>query len=172
MNTLTLIQTAILEDMFKEVRETFDSIIGNFYREQGINIDDVDITNDDYMRELVDIALEEYINNNDYESEFENMKLWDNTIVVAEKTKAFGLAIWYITTTSPDDIPVEYFREFNYNKIRVLFKHVYFCNNKDVVKQTLIDVYRTETEDDTEETEDDAEETEDDTEETEEISKN
>jgi len=153
MNTLTRNQPAILEEMFKEVRDTFGSIIENFYEEQGININKVDINDDEYMEDKVDIALQEYSNANDYICEFENMELWDNT---TNKTKAFGLAIWYITTTSQDmfdedySIPTEYFTEYNFNKIRLLFQYLYLSNNRDIVKQTLIDVYKTQLEDDAE----------------------
>jgi len=159
MNTLTNVDQAILEEMFREVRETFDSIIGSFYEEQGINIDEVDITDKDYMQDKVDIALQEYSNSNNYVLDFENMELWDDT---TDKTKAFGLAIWYITTTSRDrfdedyNIPVEYFKQYNFNKIRLLFQDLYLSDNRDIVEQTLIYVYKQQLKDEDEDEDEDA----------------
>ena len=137
-------QQRILYQMCFEVRETFTSVIGSFYRDRNINLDDVNINDDEYMDNLVDIALEHYSNGNDYVMEFENMQLWDN---FTNKTEAFGIAINYIITNCRDNIdadyniPVEYFTEYNHNRIRVLFQYIYLSNNRSIVEQLLIDVY-------------------------------
>ena len=145
--------------MFSEVRETFDSIIGNFYEDQGINLEDVNIEDDEYMDNLVDEALQNYSNSDEYKDTFTDMRLWDDIRDIRNKTIAFGVAIHYITISCNDrcgdyNIPAEYFIEYNYNRIRLLFQYSYLSENRDIVKQTLIDVYNTHNNEDENEDED------------------
>lgn len=141
MNAITPIQRLYLDAMFTEVIDTFDNLIKHFYEDHDINIAEVDITNDDYMNELVVIAFETYINHNDYEETYNDMNLWEDSV---DKPSAFGIAVWYITTTLRRitvnyTIPIVYFRDVN--EFKSLFQYAYFSDNRDVVKQSLIYAY-------------------------------
>jgi hypothetical protein len=152
-------QRIMLDEMFSEVRETFDSIIGNFYEDQGINLEDVNIEDEEYMDNLVDEALQNYSNSEEYTDTFTDMRLWDD---IRNKTTAFGVAIHYITISCNDrcgdyNIPADYFIEPNHNRLRLLFQYSYLSENRDIVKQTLIDVYNTHNNEDENEDEDEDE---------------
>ena len=140
-------QRQVLNGMFDEVRNKMYEILHGFYENEGINLHDVNINNYDYMNDLCDTALQNYSNSNDYIENFEDMDLWDNTAINGDPTTKFGIAVSYITTTLKHrlgdtyHIPVEYFTEYNFNGLRVLFQYVYLSDHMDIIHDLLIDVY-------------------------------
>lgn len=144
---MTQQQRQILDGMFYEVRNKFYEVLHGFYENEGINLHEVNINNDDYMNDLCDTALQNYSNSNDYIENFEDMDLWDNTAINGDPTTKFGIAISYITRHlkirlgETYHIPIEYFTEYNFNGLRVLFQYVYLSENMDVVNELLIDIY-------------------------------
>ena len=92
-------QQRILDGLFYEVRNKFYDVLHGFYENNGIDVHDVNINNDDYMNDLCDTALQNYSNSNDYVMDFETLTLWDNINITGNPTTKFGIAVSYSTTT-------------------------------------------------------------------------
>jgi|688.fasta_scaffold908061_2 hypothetical protein len=136
-------QHEILLPMFEEVRIKLRDIATDFYDNQGINLQNVDINNELFMDDLVEIAFDEYSNSNNYSIDFEGMHLWDN--MGDDSVRAFGVVLNYITISmrvrlgNTYNIPIDNF--ININSVKSLFQYVYLTDNMNVIRQILIDVY-------------------------------